>query len=131
LNADLFRVNLINDPGCVCGWVIEDAIHFFLECCLYVKARLITQIVRLLGIGLLQAQVFHGWGSFYFEFVPWNPLKYQHRNVLWSPVYSITLKKIKIENDHSQNITPQQPNLQHVQGSPMPMGYEQLRVIGI
>jgi hypothetical protein len=31
-------------------------------------------------------------------------------------------KKIKIENDHSQNITPQQPNLQHVQGSPMPMG---------
>jgi hypothetical protein len=30
-------------------------------------------------------------------------------------------KKIKIENDHSQNITPQQPNLQHVQGSPMPM----------
>ena len=29
LNADLFRVNLINDPGCVCGWVIEDAIHFF------------------------------------------------------------------------------------------------------
>ena len=37
LNADLFRVNLINDPGC--GWVIEDAIHFFLECCLYVEAR--------------------------------------------------------------------------------------------
>jgi hypothetical protein len=22
LNADLFRVNLINDPGCVCGWVL-------------------------------------------------------------------------------------------------------------
>ena len=35
----------------------------------------------------------------------------------------ITLKKIKIENDHSQNIIPQ-PNLQ---GSPMPMGYEQLK----
>jgi hypothetical protein len=33
-------------------------------------------------------------------------------------------KKIKIENDHSQNITPQQPNLQ---GLPMPMGYEQLK----
>ena len=33
-------------------------------------------------------------------------------------------KKIKIENDHSQNITSQQPNLQ---GSPMPMGYEQLK----
>ena len=39
LNADLFRVNLINDPGCVCGWIIEDAIHFVLECCLYVEAR--------------------------------------------------------------------------------------------
>ena len=39
----------------------------------------------------------------------------------------ITLNKIKIENDHSQNITPQQPNLQHVQGSPMPMGYEQFK----
>ena len=34
---------------------------------------------------------------------------------------------IKIENDHSQNITPQQPNLQHVQGSPMLMGYEQFK----
>jgi hypothetical protein len=31
LNADHFRINLINDSGCVCGWVIEDAIHFFLE----------------------------------------------------------------------------------------------------
>jgi hypothetical protein len=38
LNVDLFRVNLTNDLGCVCGWVIEDAIHFFLECCLYVEA---------------------------------------------------------------------------------------------
>jgi hypothetical protein len=33
------KENLINDPGCVCGWVIEDAINFFLECCLYVEAR--------------------------------------------------------------------------------------------
>jgi hypothetical protein len=33
-----------------------------------------------------------------------------------------------IENDHSQNITPQQPNVQHVQGSPMPMGYEQFKL---
>jgi hypothetical protein len=41
--------------------------------------------------------------------------------------FSKGLKKIKIENDHSQNITPQQPNLQHVQGSPMPMGYEQFK----
>ena len=39
LSTDLLWVNLINDPGCVYGWVIEDAIHFFLECCLYVEAR--------------------------------------------------------------------------------------------
>jgi hypothetical protein len=30
LNADLFRVHLANDPGCICGC----AIHFILECCL-------------------------------------------------------------------------------------------------
>jgi hypothetical protein len=35
---------------------------------------------------------------------------------------NLNAKKIKKENDHSQNITPQQPNLQHVQISPMPMG---------
>ena len=39
MNADLFRVNLINDSGCVCGWVIENAFHYFLECCLYVEAH--------------------------------------------------------------------------------------------
>jgi hypothetical protein len=36
-------------------------------------------------------------------------------------------KKINMENDHSQNITPQQPNIQHVQGSPMPMGNEKFK----
>jgi hypothetical protein len=39
LNADLFRVHLANDPGCICGCAFEDAIHFILECCLYNKAR--------------------------------------------------------------------------------------------
>jgi hypothetical protein len=34
LNADLFRVHLANDPGCICGCAFEDAIHFILECCL-------------------------------------------------------------------------------------------------
>ena len=29
LNADIFRVNLVNDTGCVCGWGIEDVFHFF------------------------------------------------------------------------------------------------------
>ena len=31
LNADLFRVNLKNDPRCVCGHLFDDAIHFFLN----------------------------------------------------------------------------------------------------
>jgi hypothetical protein len=39
LNADLFRVHLVNDPGCICGCTFEDAIHFILECCLYTEAR--------------------------------------------------------------------------------------------
>ena len=39
LNADLFRINFINDPSCACGWVIEDSIHYFLECCLYSESR--------------------------------------------------------------------------------------------
>jgi hypothetical protein len=47
LNADLYRVNLKNDPRCVCGHLFEDAIHFFLECPLYqisfFKALLINE----------------------------------------------------------------------------------------
>jgi hypothetical protein len=39
LNADLHRVNLKNDPRCVCGHLFEDAIHFFLECPLYQQDR--------------------------------------------------------------------------------------------
>jgi hypothetical protein len=39
LNADLFRVHLANDPGCICGCAFEDAVHFILECCLYYEAR--------------------------------------------------------------------------------------------
>ena len=29
LNADLYRVDLKIDPRCVCGHLVEDAIHFF------------------------------------------------------------------------------------------------------
>jgi hypothetical protein len=29
LICDIFRVNLVNDTGCVCGWGIEDVFHFF------------------------------------------------------------------------------------------------------
>ena len=32
LNADLYRVNWKNDPRCVCGYLFDDTIHFFLEC---------------------------------------------------------------------------------------------------
>jgi hypothetical protein len=39
LNAGLYRVNLKNDPHCVCGHLFEDAIHFFLECPLYQHDR--------------------------------------------------------------------------------------------
>ena len=39
LNADLFRVHLVNDQGCRCGCAFEDAIHYILECCLYNEAR--------------------------------------------------------------------------------------------
>ena len=35
LNADLYRVNLKNDPRCVCGHLFEDTVYFFLECPLY------------------------------------------------------------------------------------------------
>ena len=39
MNADLFRVHLANDPGCICGCAFEDTIHFILEWCLYNEAR--------------------------------------------------------------------------------------------
>jgi hypothetical protein len=65
LNADLSRVNLINDPGCVCGWVIKDAIHFFQECCLYVEAReQLTNNLQFLDSLLIETLLF-GDDSFY------------------------------------------------------------------
>ena len=39
LKADLFRVNLVNDSSCSCGCPLEDAIHYFLECPLYIGQR--------------------------------------------------------------------------------------------
>ena len=35
----IYRVNLKSDPRCVCGHLLEDAIHFFLECSLYQHDR--------------------------------------------------------------------------------------------
>ena len=39
LKADLFGVGLVPDQKCTCGWPIEDSIHFFLECSLYIDQR--------------------------------------------------------------------------------------------
>ncbi|CAG2224800.1 unnamed protein product [Mytilus edulis] len=39
LKADLYRVNLVNDPSCECGCPLEDSIHVFLECPLYINFR--------------------------------------------------------------------------------------------
>jgi hypothetical protein len=49
------------------------------------------------------------------------PMGYEQFQPPSSNLNANNSKKIKIENDHSQNKTPQQPNVQHVQGSPMPM----------
>jgi hypothetical protein len=32
LNADLFRINITNDPKCECGAPFEDSIHYLMEC---------------------------------------------------------------------------------------------------
>lgn len=39
LKADLFRVGIVADQRCSCGWPVEDSIHFFLECPLYTVQR--------------------------------------------------------------------------------------------
>ena len=39
LNADLFRVNIVSNPTCSCGAVLEDAKHFFFECRLYTEQK--------------------------------------------------------------------------------------------
>ena len=40
LGADLFRANIVSDPSCACGCPLEDAIHYLLECPLYMNARM-------------------------------------------------------------------------------------------
>ena len=39
LNADLSRIHVINNYKCNCGASFEDAIHYFLECPLYLNER--------------------------------------------------------------------------------------------
>ena len=53
------------------------------------------------------------------------PMGYEQFQLPSSNLNANNSKEIKIENDHSQNITPHPSN---VQGTPaMPMGYEQLQ----
>jgi hypothetical protein len=39
LNADLSKIHIINNLKCNCGASFEDAIHYFLECSLYLNER--------------------------------------------------------------------------------------------
>ena len=39
LNADLFRINITNDPKCQCGAPFEDSIQYLMECRLYQNER--------------------------------------------------------------------------------------------
>ena len=39
LNVDLFRNHGVDDPNCSCGAMLENNVHYFLECPLYARAR--------------------------------------------------------------------------------------------
>ena len=39
LSADLHRVNIVPSASCLCGHAVEDCIHYFLECPIYVEYR--------------------------------------------------------------------------------------------
>ena len=39
LNADLFRINVTNDPKCQCGALFEDSIHYLMEYASYTKTE--------------------------------------------------------------------------------------------
>jgi len=39
LKADLFRINITNDPKCQCGAPFEDSIHNLMECPLFQNER--------------------------------------------------------------------------------------------
>ena len=42
LNADLYRINLVNSPSCSCSYPFENAYHYFFECPLYIDNRIIV-----------------------------------------------------------------------------------------
>lgn len=39
LNADLFRLNIVNDPSYSCGYASENSFHYFFECSKYLVPR--------------------------------------------------------------------------------------------
>ena len=49
LNAHLYSLHVVDNPACLCGHLIEDTAHFFLNCPLYYTQRLALQniVIRL------------------------------------------------------------------------------------
>ena len=39
LNSVLYELNIVNDLSCACGHKLENAEHFFMNCCLYLDHR--------------------------------------------------------------------------------------------
>jgi hypothetical protein len=39
LNFDIFRVGIVSDPFCRCGFTLENLKHFFLDCPIYIQAK--------------------------------------------------------------------------------------------
>jgi len=54
LNADLSRIHVINNYKCNCGASFEDAIHYFLECPLYLNQRRIFLVIVTISISKLK-----------------------------------------------------------------------------
>ena len=39
LNYDLYQVNIVSDPSCRCGAILEDSCHIFFDCSYYSNIR--------------------------------------------------------------------------------------------
>ena len=46
LKNDLNGIHIVNDPKCSCGSLIEDAIHYLLECKLYYNQRISLSLLN-------------------------------------------------------------------------------------
>jgi hypothetical protein len=61
LITDLYRVHFKDDPRCVCGHLLENAIHFFLECPLYQHNRtsLFNYFNNIVPISINESEAIH------------------------------------------------------------------------